>query len=186
MNHSWKYDGPADRAVARACELCGASGRRYRTCNGATRWETRLAGNLPWTTGRIPPCPAERKSSYASVRVLLTRRLKSEGIVPENAEVELEHLPGDWRKSPTPEHPSWLGKWRQEDARRMIFSCHSMRSCAEAPEIRMQGDQVIPLCNGQAAGSTAARILGIGEAVRSTAGDRDRRLADVLSAGGRR
>jgi hypothetical protein len=46
----------------------------------------------------------------------------------------------------------------------MVFSCHSMRSCAEAPEIRMSGEQVIPVRDGRsAAPGTSARLLEIAE-----------------------
>jgi hypothetical protein len=196
VNHSWKPDGDPAQAVARTCELCGAAGRRFRSGQGSTRWETRLAAGQPWVAGRVPPCPAERKGSYVSVRVLLAVRLKAEGIIPAEADLELEHLPGDWQNLPTPEHPAWLGKWAEDGRRRMVFSCYPMRSCAEAPEIRMQGDQVIPVPGGQGAASTAARTLEIapgqtwlsrknGSLVRITGADDDLISYERVSGPGR-
>jgi hypothetical protein len=167
VNHSWKYDGPRASSVARSCELCGAEGRRFRRDAGSgllmTRWETRMTGQEPWSADRMVPCTAERKSTYVSVHVLLAARLRAEGIVPGGAELTLEHLAGDWRRERDPQHPSWLAKWPGDDGERMVFSCHPMRSCAEAPEIRMSGDQVVPVRNGEPAAGTSGRLLEIAE-----------------------
>jgi hypothetical protein len=149
VNHSWKYDGPRMAAVARSCELCGAAGRRLRSESpqGAalmTRWMTRSAEGGKWAAGRMVPCPVERRGSYVPVQELLGARLRLAGIVPEDARLDLERLPGDWRRHPTPEHPAWLARWETGGGPRMIFSCYPVRRCAEAPEVRMEGDQVIP------------------------------------------
>lgn len=150
VNHSWKHDGDPQTALTRTCGLCGAAGARLATPRGLTRWETRLEPDGPWSTGRVPPCPAPRRgAAYTPVSLLLKDRLAGAGIVPVSAAVTMERVRGDWRMRPTPEHPSWLAKWDGPDGPQMVFSCYPMRRCAEAPQIRMEGDQVVPCDEGE-------------------------------------
>lgn len=148
MNHSWRHDGEPLRAVSRSCELCGAQGRRFGSGVGYTRWETRLSEGQPWSSGRVPPCPAKRESAYVPVSEGLAARLRAEGIVPEGAELEVEPLPGDWRRRSAPERPAWLARWTGGAGPQMVFSCYSMRRCAEAPELRLEGGKVTPARKG--------------------------------------
>jgi hypothetical protein len=164
VNHAWEHDGPAATALARSCALCGAQGRRSagpksglaETGLTLTRWETRVAEGQPWVSGRVPPCPVQRKSTYTSVHVLIERRLKAEGIIPQGAEVTLAHLPGDWRQRSSPERPAWRASWEVPPrngigtrTRMSVFSCYSMRRCAEAAEVHLQYGQVIPCKRGE-------------------------------------
>lgn len=151
MNHSWKHDGPAATSLGRACELCGALGRRLATPRGYTRWETQLAPpGGPWASGRVPACPAQRKSGYTPVSVLLVRRLKAEGIIPQDADAAAGHLPGDWRRRSTREAPAWQAAWYGPGGQERVFSRYPMRRCAEAPALRVADGEVIPFGDGVA------------------------------------
>lgn len=147
MNHSWKHSGPQAVAVQRVCSLCSAQGSRLRTAGGFTRWETQLAAGAPWVSGRIPPCPAARAGSsrYTPVSILLLARLRAEAIVPQDAEVHMEHLPGDWRQRSSPEHPAWQATWPGPPGTHVkVWSCWSMRRVAEAPALVLEAGEITP------------------------------------------
>lgn len=143
VNHSWKYDGDPGTALYRTCVKCGARGQRTPGAKGPHRWQTRLAPGGGWTLNRVPPCPARRPSRYVPLDVLVGEKLMASGIVPYTADLKVEHVHGHWQKLPTRDRPAWRAAWTSGQQRTEVFSLVTMRRCADAAVLRLEGDEVV-------------------------------------------